>query len=359
VLLMLLGLYLLPFSERVYAVDSFTVSLSENVFALFVPILYIALLLYGLPIAAWPREREIPFNCFAVGVVLHLLAQLVVLMHRNLSPSPYEPAKPWLLLCFCALLLLALLSLNRTSMLDAAQNRQRIPLQMRKKNVAFTLGFFLLVMLVSAIPQIIDAIERAWNTMLEALWRLIRWLVDLMPMQSASGGMGGEGGADMYGLIGAQEPSLLAIMLEKIAFVLAFIFGALLLFLALRTLLRGVVSLLHRLFARISGFWSAVSEDYEDEIINTREEGGAQSTGVLSRLRQSLTFVSEKRLSPAERIRYRYRRLLGRHPDWHESRTARENLRRDAASLYERARYSAHPVTEEDAEQFSSNIKNL
>jgi hypothetical protein len=69
--------------------------------------------------------------------------------------------------------------------------------------------------------------------------------------------------------------------------------------------------------------------------------------------------VRESQLPPRERIRARYRKLLKKNPRWRSGRTARENLPEELASVYERARYSQHPITEEEAEQFRQNAKKL
>ena len=67
--------------------------------------------------------------------------------------------------------------------------------------------------------------------------------------------------------------------------------------------------------------------------------------------------VPESSMEPGERIRYRYRLLSKKHPEWREHNTARENLPDSPAQLYERARYSDHPITPEEAEQFKNETK--
>ena len=53
-----------------------------------------------------------------------------------------------------------------------------------------------------------------------------------------------------------------------------------------------------------------------------------------------------------------YARLLRKKPQWTSSSTARENLPENAAALYERARYSEHPISSEDADSFVREIRN-
>ena len=50
---------------------------------------------------------------------------------------------------------------------------------------------------------------------------------------------------------------------------------------------------------------------------------------------------------------------MRRHRDWAPGTTARETLPQQAAEIYERVRYSDHPVDEKDAENFVSNIKQV
>jgi len=134
--------------------------------------------------------------------------------------------------------------------------------------------------------------------------------------------------------------------------------AAALLLLFLRLVFGKIARLLRSLLARMRAYLSAVSEDYVDEVTDTRENG-SQRASVLASLRERMAFVNERRLPPAERIRYRYRRLLKRHPDWHASRTARESLPGDPAQRYERARYSGQEIAPEEAERFAQETKDL
>jgi len=64
-------------------------------------------------------------------------------------------------------------------------------------------------------------------------------------------------------------------------------------------------------------------------------------------------------MSPRETIRYRYQRLLRKHPEWAQSTTARENIPTELARLYEQARYSCHPIDESEAERFQTGSRKL
>jgi hypothetical protein len=62
-------------------------------------------------------------------------------------------------------------------------------------------------------------------------------------------------------------------------------------------------------------------------------------------------------MTPVQRIRYQYSVLMKKHPYWSEQSTARENLPKDAAQIYEKARYSEHDVTAEDVQRFDEQTR--
>ena len=64
-------------------------------------------------------------------------------------------------------------------------------------------------------------------------------------------------------------------------------------------------------------------------------------------------------MTPREQIRRRYQWLLKKNPQWHNSRTARENLSDERSVLYEQARYSDKELTKEEAEKFLSQTKQI
>ena len=64
-------------------------------------------------------------------------------------------------------------------------------------------------------------------------------------------------------------------------------------------------------------------------------------------------------MPPALQIRYYYRRLLRKHAKWSDASTARENLPRDAAAIYEKARYSNEPLSQSEVADFKEGIKKV
>ena len=64
-------------------------------------------------------------------------------------------------------------------------------------------------------------------------------------------------------------------------------------------------------------------------------------------------------MTPVEKIRYRYLRMLIKHPQWAPGTTPREKLPQDLASVYEAVRYGGYVATEEEAAAFTSGTKHI
>lgn len=327
--------------------------------ALLAPAGCMGLLGLCLPMGGWPREKEPPPAWYIAGLVLHLAAQVMVNVSRRSGEADgFLAAAPLLLAGFVLFAALAMLSINRLSMNQASMSRQRVPASMRRINVLLTAVLLALTLLISALPAVIRAVERAWNLLLGLILRFLDWLSSLLPQSSTIGAAPMES-MDMSGLAEASaEPNLLAVILEKAALVLAGVAAAVLVALAARFLYRRLKKLAKYLLELMRRYAAASGEDYEDEITDTREEGRERHLP-LRALRRHLDLRDDRSLSPAQRIRRRYARLRMHHPDWQDSRTARETLSGDAARLYERARYSEHPVTDEEAAEFARSTRSV
>ena len=114
---------------------------------------------------------------------------------------------------------------------------------------------------------------------------------------------------------------------------------------------------LNQLMASFRRFAEVSSEDYDEEITDIRDHD--TTNRLKARTERWMRPSEERRLAPDQRVRYRYRKLLKKHPEWTSDRTARENLPEDPAEIYERARYSRDTVTAEEAKQFLSDIKKV
>lgn len=343
----------------ILAVGAFTLPVREHAFLFVVPVLYAVLLLVGLPMAAWPRERETPALWLAVGVVLYGAAQVLISAGRRAGTFPgLLRAAPGLPVCLMAFLLLGLLSLNRAGMQDAGQGRHAVPRMMRVKNAALTVAFLALAAGIACIPGVVRALQALWKLFTQGVGRLAGWLMTLLPETPVQGGGGsGEGMADMAPLGEAAPPSPFLIVLERVIMVLALIALAVGAIFAVKFLIGRIRRLVRFLRDRLRRFAAAAAEDYVDEVTDTRDDAELHTRFLLNRLR--LNLGSDRNLPPGRRIRRRYLRLRLRHGDWLSSRTARETLPPAAAPLYERARYSGHDMTEQDALDFERETRKV
>lgn len=320
------------------------------------PAAFSALLLGGLQMAGWSRSQEMHPMASAICLVAHLVAQFLVNTDKLDGAKPtYEPIVPALTVCFLVFAAMSLLALNRISLNNAVNGQQAVPTSMRRRNRLMNVGLMAITLLVAALPAVIRAIEGAWQWLTTALMMLVRWIMNLFP-ETDSGGVETSSGA-MEGLTAEiREQGLFSKIMEIVMLTLAVIAVAVGAFFALRVLWRKLKVLTKYLWERLNAYMQASSEDYVDEVADTRD--GAQAERALSRLKRRMQRrrVDENALSPRERIRYRYLMHWMKHPEWTPERTVRENLCESEAQIYERARYSSHEVTAREAENFARNL---
>lgn len=313
----------------------------------------IALLLWGLQTSGRYGGDEIHYAVYLVGVVLYLAYYAVL----NVSERPDKGLMNAILLPgFLLLMLLAMLMMNRISMASAA-NKGKAPEAMRRRNTLMTVGLMLVVTGIAAIPALSKWAVMLWDGLVRGVMLVLMLLMSMTAMSGGTGSGGGAGGSmDLSGLGEAAEPSLLSMILEKALYVLAIAVVVFLVLVAVRTLWRLIRTAFRSIMAALKRYTDAAGEDYVDEVESTREDDECERA-VPNRRKRSCR-VDEGRLSPRERVRYRYQRALEKHGDWSEASTAREHLNARAAELYERARYSEHEVTALDADTFAVTVEN-
>lgn len=331
-------------------------------------LLFTILLFPCLPVAGWDWYEELPPQVYYLGIALFLSFRFVVKLisgelmgYSVILNGDYsyltKLVEGSVTVSFLTFALLMLLSMNRTTLNNAMVRRHRASVNVRRKNRTMLLLFFLIVTVVVATPEILGAI-----------WSFVLWILDLIrdliallrgeqepvipggPLEPGGSGMGDLGG----------ETTLFAEIMQKVFGVVSKIFFAISIPVLLVFLLGKVGKLLRKLkklSEKMERFMSASSEDYVDEVTDIRDQEN------LKRLRSLkkgwLSPAGERKLPPGQRIRYRYGRLLRKHPEWAESHTAREKLPVETASLYEKARYSKANLTEEEAKQFLSDSKRI
>ena len=325
--------------------------------ALLIPILYVALLLGGLQVGGWEPGKELHPLVGAICLVAHMAAQFLVNLDKQNRAVPIYSAETLpLTIAFLIFGALAMMALNRASLNSAVNGRSSVPKAMRWKNRVLTVGMMAIVLLVASLPAVIRALTRAWEWIKYGILKLILFILSLFPQQSTEGG-GQGGGMDLSGLGGeTREESLLSRIITYVLLALAILILIALVAIALRIVWRKLKELAKFFWARLNAYMASSSEDYVDEIADTRDDAEHERLLRRRKKKQLRRRVDESTLNPQQRIRYRYLQMWLKHPEWTPERTARENLTGDAAQLYERARYSSHEVTEHDADAFARTL---
>lgn len=313
--------------------------------------LYAVLLVWGMVTPGAARYERIAAIWYVVGILVHIAAQLMLYSDRVTDTRTLDPVSPWITVSFYLFAALAMLSQNHASLSFAASGRQSVSETMRRKNAVLTLVFFGIAALLSLIPALASAVSAFFLWVISA----VMWLISLLDRQNASGGAAQAGasnqGVNPWLIAGKSAPvwdilAAVAAVLAMVVLAVAVVFG-------LYKLIRKLPGVLHAVMRLLNRYVTAVSEDYVDEITDTRDFDDKER--IMKRRRQS---VDERKLPPDQRIRYRYLRLMVKYK-WGRGSTARENLPEHMAPLYERVRYSDHAVTEEDAQRFAADAKRI
>ncbi len=317
------------------------------------PVMYLGLLLVALPLNPEARNERIHPLWLALCILVHIFGQLALYSSELLENGILIQAKPWLYISFFLFALLSLISLNQANLVFATNGRQAASGAMKHRNFLLVLGFFAIAAAISFVPVLGKLLGDLLKWIPGALWGLLVWLTG---EQAVGESQGGQSGGNMTPNLPFEDSKQIPPWLNVIVTVLAAVLVAAALGYCLYFAVKKVRVFL-RYLKRITGrYLHAVSEDYVDEITDTREDDDRSQ-----RIQKAprVTAAQERKLPPNERIRYRYRRLMQKHPEWGSGSTARENLPDGAAPLYERARYSSHPITQEDAQAFSDRTKKV
>ncbi len=319
-----------------------------------IPLIYITLLLVNLPLSYEGRNEQ---NCLlryeVIGLLLHLVAQLLY-FYSDGRVAALVQIQPWLLTGFFLFIFLGLMLLNQAALPQISGSRLRITGLMKARNGLMTAILLGITLVLALIPSVVSAVSAVFRWLPDAINGLFLLLSKLLVPKTDEdtqvsgpnldiGGTGGVGGS------GTDDTLVTVIVLTMLVAAV----GSLIFF-----LVRASIRFAKFLRKQLQKYLAAVSEDYVDEITDTREDGENQSAGRKGKERK-LSKAEQRKLTPVQQIRYRYRLLMNGHPQWHRGSTARENLNADAASVYEQARYSDHPVEEADAQRFAEETKNL
>ena len=320
--------------------------------------IYGGLLLWSLQLPGWDQRREISGGWLSTCLTIVLAGCFVSWLEVRLAPVAGE-----IRLATFGFVFLAMLSRNRDSLNLASGNSRGFTAAMQRKNLLLTAGMFAIALAVALIPSLYNALAAVFAWIL----RLIQWLrallASLMPVETTvettteATTVPLTTGEDWMGVVLEDKniykneqarnilmtSVVLAVMIPGVLFVA---------YRLVKLLIKGI----HRLAQLLDQAAELRQEEFIDEITDTRED---VSAGEQHRKKQALRpkRTAPGKLSPRQRIRYRYRRMQERHPQWKAHNTARETLTEEAARLYERARYSDHPMTDDDAVRFQNETK--
>jgi len=306
-----------------------SVVLSGSLWALLLPPVYVFLLMYGMAIPKECRDEVISRLVYQISVLLHILGQ-VLLSDRS--------ARGWLLGAFFVFALLALISMNYENLHFATGGRLKITKSMRRKNLLMTLALFGIAALCSMLPVLAKLAGMAFAGAAKLLVQALGALAYLRFLHTSGANVrpGAEigeptenAGDSFFGFLSGAVILATGVFLVGIS-----LYGCWQLLRKLPSLLRAIAASKER---------DADEADYTDEITDTRLDTPKRKREISA---------PERNLPPDQRIRGRFRHLLKKHPEWDSGATARETISEKAASIYERVRYSHHPVTEEDARIF-------
>ena len=324
-------------------------------------------LILGLLPPAWARPlwAEWPLGAWAVGVFLHLAGQFF-----SGRPEGSGTAVP-LSVAFGAYAFLLVLMLNRHGLREGMHGAQKAPAVLRRRNGALIAGLYVPALLAACWGTLGEWLDRVWNALKRGIARVVEWLSSLFPQEAASPQIQSESGGDAGLMLGAEsaEPSFFAQMMEKLFLAVAFVLLAAAAVFLCVFFYKRLLCLWKRFRAWLRRYAAAAGEDYVDEAESTLnlEEKAQLLRGKLQRtLTSAGRSVPWHRLDGRARVRRLYQQFLRKTPAA-RSLTAREALTQDQersaaqaaafAELYERARYSEHDVSTQEADQLRQWIK--
>lgn len=312
---------------------------------------YGALLIWSMRIPGLDSEQELPLGALATGFVLLLFGCLLSFYEPRL-----ETVKTPIRISFFLFAFFAMLSLNRGSLQLAAGGQRGFSPAMRHKNVLLTVGMFAIALAVGLIPSVLLLFK--W--LFASLGAFLEKVAELFPKETlpeittteTTVGTTGEGmGALFEDLPVKRTPRITYIMMAAIALAFMIPVGGYAIYKIATALWKGALRLAKGVVAA-AGYQM---EDFQDEITDTREDAEAEYYREKKEQKEPI-LPNISKMTPTEQIRYRYKQMSQKQK-WKQHHTARENLPETAARLYERARYSDHPVTQQDAEAFKNETK--
>lgn len=320
-----------------------TVKTGADLFMLTVPGIYCALLICGLCTDSQGRNEHIAEPWYSFSAAIHLVAQLSVSLFRTAGNPVPSAVSAALLVCFFVFALLGMLSMNQANVRQATFGRLPVSRRIRRRNLLLTLLLFGVSALLSMLPFLASVLGLLFRKLAGAVLWLWSAAGSLEFLETTRVGGGHRGGTPVLPEYGAEDS-----FVKFLPAVITGVFAAGILALLLCSLFGKLPGILRRMLEANDGK-DTLEDAFRDEITPIRKE---------LRVRERFSRREERKLPPEQRIRYRYRWLMHRHPEWDRGTTPREKLPLEAARIYEKARYSNRTVTEEEAEAFCREAEN-
>ena len=246
-------------------------------------------------------------------------------------------------------------ALNMDSLVQGVGLEKAPSRAMVLRNLAGSLIWAGLFLLVTHIPELLQAFRACVN----AVIRAVVWLMEML--NSLLADTGGQGGVSDEGFgpgLATGETSWLMRALQTLLHVIAIVLVAAVVLLLLREILQALRELGRKLIRRLREYMDAVGESYEDQVESLLDWGEVKRAirerrGTRRQAREER--IPWDRLAPREQVRRSYRDYLSRHPEIGPQRTARQTLADPhQADIYEAARYSSREITPEEAQSVRS-----
>ncbi len=318
-----------------------------NYLALLPVPIFIFLLFYSLRFGRFQWYEEISQLFGWTGLVFYVFAQVVMAL------LGLDDGSSGIAMGFLVFVLLFLLSMNRRTLNGATLRQHRASGNVRQKNRIQVLIFFCIVGLVMSVPVLLQGIGKGLVWLISAIYNL--FLGDTEPSTTGPSQQGGQPQLLPSGnLHGDGFAEAMTHVQNALVTVLAYVGPVLLGYLLLRKL-PWLIRMIGKFFSFYRLGKAGEQEDYVEEITNIR----SRKTGISRGKRVGKSRLQRRNLTPSQKIRYQYGSLRGRHSQWQDSSTARENLPADLASIYEKTRYGEVEATEPEAQAFIKGTKGL
>ena len=322
-----------------------------------IPAMYGGVLLVELPRSPEAKLAQTHLLIYEImGIAAHLVAQLFSYSAQIRNDAVLNAVMPWLTVSFFLFILLALILRNETALSHVSSGRLLVSAIMKRKNLLLTLALFGIALGIACVPVVVSAIKAVF------LWGIaaLQWAVDvfasLFRLDGLNGGESSGSDGPMLPFEGGQTPDSSQLSSAVIT-IIALLLVAAMLCLGSYWLIKKLIVLARVLYRKLSRYLHAVSEDYVDEITDTREDN--DQSVYCGKQQKKLSGKEMRKLPPDQRIRYRYWLLMRKHSQWLPGSTARENLNTAAASIYEHVRYGEYAASEADDRQFADETKAI